>query len=271
MRGHEQARPAPPQGAGGKTTRARRQVFSSKLRAELLATSHVVRHAGRRATCIRCHSGAPWGALGRWLRSECMATVREPCAPAAPVGASDSAQPECGPLQEASRKRHRTSLDQPDAGPEPGEDAFDHALTPEPPPPRSWKTAHYAGCEAEDAKRRRTSGKAWLPALVAISRASEAAVLVSSASGSGGDSAHQGAGWEGGDALLVSSFHHSHLPHWKGRFLWCGRCGGWSTGGKPDGALHLPCPPGGPTRSGRGVLSRVARGLPPHSSHRTWS
>ena len=41
------------------------------LEEQLKATTHRVRHAGKRATCLCCRRGAPWRFLLQWLRTEC--------------------------------------------------------------------------------------------------------------------------------------------------------------------------------------------------------
>ena len=105
-----------------------------------------------------------------------------------------------------------------------------------------------------------------------VSAGVETALIIdASASASaldGAAPAGSGAGWSDGNAKKLK-FHESHAPHWKGRFLWCGRCGSWSTGGFARSALVLRCT-GGPSRSGASALSRIRRGLPPHSSHASW-
>ena len=66
-----------------KTPSVRRAAFSRNLKAQLKATAHRVRHAGKRAICLSCRGGAPWGSLVKWLPTECRGRAGGPSREAA--------------------------------------------------------------------------------------------------------------------------------------------------------------------------------------------
>ena len=256
----------PRKGVAAKTPTARRESFGRTLKEHLKATPHLLRHAGRRAVCLRCRSGAPYGALLRWLSTPCAGGGRPDTGTSVPP-AAPSLHRGCPSGGEPSPKRARTSLDDPDGG---GSEGEPYAPLEPLPPPFKLRRLNHTAPPPVAAPPPRPAARGWVPRDITVSRATEAAIALTALAGHGHDPGiFEGAGWGSGH-LLASALHPTHVPHWRGRFLWCGRCGSWTTGGCPGGALQFGCPPK-PTRSGMGVLSRLSRGLPPHSSHRDWA
>ena len=255
----------PRKATSAKTPAVRREAFGRTLKEHLKTTPHLLRHAGRRAMCLRCRKGAPYGALLRWLGTPCSgasrpgATARGPsCAPGLHHDGPSGGEP--------SPKRARTSLDYADGSGCEEEPDSDQLL----PPPPKRRRLQFKTPPPRAASPPRPAAKGWVARDISVSKATEAAIALTTRAGVGTEQRWtEGAGW-GSACLPTSALHLTHSPHWRGRFLWCGRCGSWTAEGRPGGALQVCCP-AKPTRSGKGVLSRVSRGLPPHSSHREWA